>query len=456
MKCQARRTLATSGEGVCTRGRGFRRLAFAVAQLLVCVALVGARAQPRQAPDSKATVHLTRSDHALLEDISHRAFLFFWEHQDPKTGLVADRARADGPALKSHNVVVASIASTGFGLTALCIGANRHWVSRADALERVRTALHFFASRAYQQHGWFYHWMDAATGERAWNSEVSSIDSAFLLAGILTARQYFHDDPEIVRLATRIYNRVDFPWMLNGSPNILSMGWKPGTGFLRARWDTYVEETILYLLGIGSPAHPLLPASWYAFSRPRIAYAGYTYIAGARPLFIHQYSHAWVDYRGRRDRMGTDYFNNSIYATRAQRAFCINLSPKFPSYSADVWGITASDSAKGYVAWGGPPADPRIDGTVVPSGPAGSLMFTPQISIAALRTMRVRYGRQIYKRYGFVDAFNPLTRWIDQDVISIDMGITLLSAENLRSGSVWRWFMRNPEPGHAMQLVGFN
>ncbi len=456
MKGQAKRTLARGEGSVWTPGREFRQRALSAAVFLVCLGLAGTPAQAGQGPDSTAPAHLTGSDQALLEDISHRAFLFFWEHQNPKTGLVADRARADGRPVKSHNVVVASIASTGFGLTALCIGANRHWVTRIEARRRVRTTLNFFADRAYQQHGWFYHWMDAATGERAWNSEVSSIDTAFLLAGILTARQYFHDDPEIVRLATSIYNRIDFPWMLNGSPTILSMGWKPETGFLRARWNTYVEETILYLLGIGTPTHPLSPASWYAFSRPRITYAGYTYIAGARPLFIHQYSHAWVDYRGRRDRTGTDYFNNSIDATRAQRAFCSNLSSKFPSYSANVWGITASDSVKGYVAWGGPPAGPRIDGTVVPSAPAGSLMFTPDISIAALRTMQERYGHRIYKRYGFVDAFNPLNHWIDQDVVSIDMGITLLSAENLRSGNVWRWFMRNPEPGRAMHLVGFN
>jgi hypothetical protein len=400
--------------------------------------------QPSAAPELP-----TESDDAFLNDLSHAAFTYFWEQADPGTGLVRDRAHAEGTS-----VGVASIAATGFGLTAMCIGVERQWVAAEQARARVRTTLRFFAQRAFQQHGWFYHWMDPATGARQWKSEVSSIDTALLLAGVLTARQYFANDAEIGQLATQIYNRIDFPWMLNGDPLLLSHGWTPEKGFISNRRDQYCELMILYLLAIGSPTHAIPPSSWYAWARPAISYAGYTYITGG-PLFVHQYSQAWVDFRGRHDRTQTDYFANSVAATRAHRAFCLSLARQFPaSYSHDIWGITASDSAKGYLAWGGPPMDSRIDGAVAPSAPGGSLMFNPEICLPALRAMYGRFGRRVYGRYGFVDAFNPTTGWTDPDVLGIDLGITLLSAENARTRNVWNWFMANPEPVHAMFLVG--
>jgi hypothetical protein len=212
---------------------------------------------------------------------------------------------------------------------------------------------------------------------------------------------------------------------------------------------------ILQLLAVGSKTRPVTPRAWLAWSRKRITYAGRTYLNDG-PLFTQQYSHAWVDFRGWRESRYpfTDYFENSIAATRSHRDFCIALSGEFPGYSEDVWGITASDSAKGYVAWGGPPRDPSIDGTVVPCAAGGSLMFTPDISVRALLSMREKYGERVYGRYGFADAFNPNNGWVNPDVIGIDLGITLLSAENLRSGNVWRWFMSNREIPRAMRLVG--
>ena len=171
---------------------------------------------------------------------------------------------------------------------------------------------------------------------------------------------------------------------------------------------------------------------------------------------MHQYSHAWIDYRNRRETKGDriDYFQNSISATLAHRAFCITSSHEFPAFGPDVWGITASDSAKGYLAWGGPPRDPDIDGTIVPSAAGGSLMFTPDLSTKALLTMHDRYGAKIYGKYGFVDAFNPKTGWTDTDVIGINAGIILLSAENMRTASIWRWFMQNREIQIALTRVG--
>jgi hypothetical protein len=191
--------------------------------------------------------------------------------------------------------------------------------------------------------------------------------------------------------------------------------------------------------------------------RDRYRYEGYAYFTTIGvPLFMHQYAHAWIDYRNRRETRGDriDFFDNSIKATLAHRAFCINLAHEFPAFGPNVWGITASDSAKGYLAWGGPPRDPDIDGTVVPSAAGGSLMFTPEISVAALRAMHEKYGDRIYGKYGFVDAFNPNTGWVDSDVIGINAGIILLSAENSRSGNVWNWFMRNREMPQAMQRIG--
>jgi hypothetical protein len=398
---------------------------------------------------------LSSRDEAFLEDLSRRSFRYFWEQADARTGLVLDRARTDGRPHDETHRNVASIAATGFGLTALCIAAERRWISPGEAYERVLATLRFLAQRAPRERGWFYHWLDAVTGERRWRSEVSSIDTALLLGGVLTARGYYRGDAEITRLATLIYERVDFAWMLNNHPTLLSHGWKPESGFLKPRWDTYSEDTILYLLAIGSPSHPITPRSWYAWKREWITYAGYKYLSGAPPLFIHQYSHAWVDYRNRREAAAPhlDYFVNSVKATRAHRAFCMSLARDFPSYSSSVWGITASDSAKGYVAWGGPPRDPAIDGTVVPCAAGGSLMFTPDISIPALRTMSEKFGELVYGKYGFVDAFNPTTGWLGPDVIGINVGITLLSAENLRTGNVWRWFMRNREINRAMRLV---
>ena len=437
---------------------GLRRVLADLVVVLACASIVAwpldSTAAGSLNHDAETTQRLSHDDELFLADLEQRSWRYFWDEADPQTGLVPDRARMDGSPLDENHRHVGSIAATGFGLTALCIAAEHGWVDRTQARERARNTLRYFSTRAFQEHGWFYHWLDTKTGARRWQSEVSSIDTALLLAGILTTRQYYRKDAEIFRLATKIYQRVDFQWMLNGDPLLLSHGWKPETGFLKSRWDTFSEDTILYLLAIGSPTHPVSPASWYALWRDRYRYQGYSYFTTIGvPLFMHQYAHAWIDYRNRRETRGDhiDYFENSINATLAHRAFCINLSYEFPGFGPDMWGITASDSAKGYLAWGGPPRDPATDGTVVPSAAGGSLMFTPEISVAALRAMKNKYGERIYGQFGFIDAFNPNTSWVDSDVIGINAGIIMLSAENSRTENVWRWFMRNSEIPWAMQ-----
>jgi hypothetical protein len=393
---------------------------------------------------------LTKEDDRFLEDLSHRCFLFFWEQADAVTGLVRDRALADSGAPDSRTM--ASSAATGFGLSGLCIAAERHWIPRTAARERTLATLRFYADQSVHEHGWFYHFVDCATGARWRTTELSTIDTALLLAGVITAQEYFNKDEEIVRLARKIWDRIDFRWMMNGNPSLLSMHWKPEDGFSKNFWDHHCELGIMYLLGIASSTSPMPVESWYAWRRPTVTYAGHNYISGAPPLFVHQYSQAWIDFRNRREKQAphTNWFDNSVEATLAHRQFCIDLKSQFPGYSENIWGITASDSARGYRAWGGPPATRNIDGSVVPCAAGGSLMFAPDICVPALTEMGHAFGDRIYKNYGFVDAFHPTNGWTDRDVLGIDVGITLLSAENLRTGNVWKWFMRNQQIRRAM------
>ncbi len=434
------------------------RLLVAVSLLLATVVAPGGCAARTTAPAAVAgvgTATLGAEDDALLEDLSKRAFLFFWEQASPLTGIVRDRARTGGMPVEGRARDVGSIAAVGFGLSGMCIAAERRWMPRDQLIARTRTTLRFFADRIAHERGWFYHFIDIHSGARAWESELSSIDTALLVAGVLTVRQCFAADVEIPALAERIYHRIDFQWMLAGDPALLSHGWKPESGFLKARWDQYSELMLLYLLAIGSPTHPIPAGSWRAWRRPVIAFGGYSFIGGPPALFVHQYAHAWVDFRGRREPEPphTDWFENSAVATRAHKAFMLSLAPEFPGYTDTLWGLTASDSRKGYVAWGGPPRSDGIDGSVVPCAAAGSLMFTPDITLPVIREMRRRFGDRIYGRYGFADAFHPTDGWVNPDVIGIDLGITLVSAENLRTGRVWHWFMQNTEIPVAMARV---
>lgn len=401
-----------------------------------------------------AEAGLSRADDAFLEDVSRRSFQYFWDYADPHTGLVLDRARADGSGPDKEHETVASAATTGFGLSALCIAAERGWVPRTAATARAVGTVRFLAEKAPRERGWFYHWMDSRTGARVWNSELSSIDTAILLAGVLTVKGCFGGEAELVRHADAVLDGVDYPWMLVGDTNQLSMGWYPDKGFIVSRWDTYSEGPLVYILGAASRTRPLGEAHWRSWKREWTTYGGERFMHAGAPLFTHQYPQAWVDLRGRKDADGTDYFANSAAATRAHRRFCLDLAGEFPGYTKDVWGITASDGPKGYVAWGGPPRHPDIDGTVVPAAAGGSLMFSPEETLPALKAMKRRFEKRIWGPYSFADAFHPNTGWTGADVLGIDLGITLLSAENLRTGSVWRWFMSNPEVPAALDRIG--
>jgi hypothetical protein len=387
-------------------------------------------------------------DDPLLEELERANFRFFWEQANPETGLVRDRSNVRQPG----NSEFASIAATGFGLTALCIGEKRQFITRLEGQRRVLNTLRFLWKKLPHHRGFFYHWSNMNTGQRIWDSEVSSVDTAILLCGILTCRQHFAH-PEIHELASAIYNRVDWNWLSEDTP-VLPHGWTPESGFLQYRWEDYSEMMMVYLLGLGSDTHPLPAKAWDSWKRSTFEYNGVRYIGSFAPLFIHQYSQAWFDFRGKRDRYA-DYFKNSILATDVHRRFCLNLANQFHDYSDDLWGITASDSTKGYVIWGGPPSTGPIDGTVVPCAAGGSLPFQPEATMRVLRNIKDRYGQKTWSDYGFVDAFNPLTNWYDTDVIGIDAGITMVMAENARTSFVWDTFMKNPEAKRAMERAGF-
>lgn len=400
-------------------------------------------------PLAKGQVTLSDSDDAFLEDLEKANFSYFMEQASAQTGMVKDRAKVRAP----DKSVVSSIAATGFGLTAMAIGHSRGFISLKDAETRVLAALRFLWQKLPNHRGFFYHFADMNTGERLWDSEVSSVDTAILLCGVLTCREHFRHY-EIRRLAREIFNRVDWTWISEDTP-LLSLGWMPEIGFLPYRWDDYSELMMMYLLGLGSPTRPLKKEAWDSWKRTIFEYHGFRYIGSFAPLFVHQYSQAWFDFRNKRDRYA-NYFENSVVATEVHRLFCIELGKKFPDYSADLWGITASDSQNhGYVVWGGPPEIGPIDGTVVPSAAGGSLPFLPAATLRVLLNIKKSYP-YAWSKYGFVDAFNPLKKWYDSDVIGIDTGITMIMAENLRTGFVWETFMKNPEARRGMERAGFH
>ena len=401
---------------------------------------------------------------ALLDSIQRTGFQYFWDEANPANGLIKDRSTVTSPA---------SIAATGFGLSAICVGVDHGWVGRTDAATRVLTTLQTFwngpqgtasiGMTGYK--GWFYHFLDMNTATRTWNSELSSIDTALLLAGILHCRQYFGgdaaDETQIRMLADSIYRRVDFKWMQNLGTGI-RMGWNPESGFGSfGTWMGYNEAMILYILAIGSPV-PARATAASAWSTWTYLYNwntqyGYTYIIFP-PLFGHQYTHCWVDFRNIKDAFGRQashnitYFENSRRATYAQQAYSID-DPLNWGYSDSLWGITASDIQGGYSARGAPPAE-NDNGTIAPTAPGGSIAFAPEIVIPTLRNMYNAWP-QVWGKYGFKDAFKPSNGWVGPDWLGIDQGPFVLMIENYLTGMVWYRFMQNPDVQNGLTRIGF-
>ena len=388
-----------------------------------------------------ASVVGARGELALLDSLSHSAFRYFWEQSHPSTGFTKDRARnsTDGDAYD-----ISSVAATGFALAAYSIGAERTWVSRQDALQRTVRTLTALRDIAPKERGWFYHWFHWETGERIWQCEVSSIDSAILFAGMLVAERYFEDE-DVTTLVNSILSDVDWLWMLTDGgerPQSLtfSHGWKPESGFLKVQWDSYCEHMILYILGLGFDDR--VPAgAWASWARPVVNVEGYDLLAGG-PLFMHQLSHLFIDFRNRRDRLGYDYWVSSRNATLANRAYCTANPKGFVGYDELVWGLSASDHPEGYTSHGLPPWG-EDNGTIAPSSTVASVFFCPEESMIAARAIADRYP-SVLGRYGFSIAFNPSRDWVSPDVIGIDLGMMLLGIENYRTGLPQRLFMSHP------------
>ncbi len=388
------------------------------------------------------------SDDQLLELVQKQSYEFFARETNRRTGLVADRASNLSQAVVS---APASIAATGFGLSALAVAEARGWVDGGYARALVRATLIFFLESAPQEHGFFYHFLNRETGERSKKSELSPIDTALFLAGALFAADYF-DDPDLRAMALKIYERVDFPWMLNGG-RYFALAWSPEQGFSKYRWDHLDESLLLYILALGSSSHPIDAEGWKTLRRPAGSYRDMRMIQ-MPPLFTHQYPHLWIDFRNKNDGFA-DYFQNSVKASQIHRAFCFDQAKNFSTYGRDAWGISASDGPYGYKAYGAPPGWAQHDGTLAPTACGSSIMFTPAESTACLRHYYEKYKDRLWGRYGFSDAFNLDQDWFDDQVIGIDQGALILAIENARSGLLWKTMASNPFLTDGLSKAGF-
>lgn len=450
--------------------------------LSACSANGGAPTGPDPAISPRAT--------AFLDTLSQRTFAFFWERTDPATGLTPDRWPTPS---------FSSIAAVGFALTAYPVGVERGYVSRAAARDRVLTTLRFFWNAPMGPepagktgyNGFFYHFLNA-DGSRFQSVELSTVDTALLLAGALFCQQYFDKsdaaESEIRSLADSLYRRTNWQWASTRPPGI-AMGWVPGQGFHNWDWKGYNEAMVVYLLAMGSPTYPIPASSWNVWTANYQwgTYFGQAHL-GFAPLFGHQYSHIWYDFKGIQDAPmrahGIDYFENSRRATIAQRAYATANPNGWTDYSKDIWGLTASDGPLDstfvvggrsrlfftYSARGASFNEVRDDGTLAPTAAAGSIPFAPEIAIPAVVAMRDRYGDDLFGQYGFIDAFNPTLKvnvplhhgrinpalgWFDKDYLGIDQGPIIAMLENYRTGLVWKYMRKSPYVIKGLRTAGF-
>lgn len=429
-----------------------------------------------------------------IDKLQQDTFNYFWETTDPETGLAPDRYPSDSPA---------SIAAIGFALTSYGVGVERGYIQRDEAIERTLSTLRTLwklpmgpaAKGTAGYKGFYYHFLNMHDGTRYtnWQVELSTVDTALMVAGILFAQSYFDQDneseKEIRELADLIYLRVDWQWAQNKHP-LISLGWYPEKGFINYDWVGYNEAMLVYLLGLGSPTHPIEKNAWDAWvdhyeddwggeHLPHLTFA---------PMFGHQYSHVWFDFREIQDdymrQKQSDYFVNSQKAVLAQREYAIANPSKWSGYSENIWGITASDGPgdvkmphgdstrefRAYSARGVALNHSFDDGTLAPTALGGSLPFAPEIIIPTLQNIYNQYGQYLYGEYGFLDAFNlsytypeapgggrvvPGVGWFGTDYIGIDQGPILIMAENLRSELVWKTMKKNKYFNTGLLKAGF-
>jgi hypothetical protein len=483
--------------------------AFAFTVLLAVGAASCAGTPPSQVPgQSGAPDRVSAGESAFAQELARRTFDYFWETTDPGNCLAPDRW---------PSAPFSSIAATGFALAAYAIGAERGYVPREEAAARTRRCLEVYlaapqgpeAERVSGYRGFFYHFLKLSDGTRHQTTELSSVDTSLLFAGVLFAQSYYDRDEPVERAireaADALYRRADWTFFLRGpddppAANLpaskgLAMGWKPERGFESHDWVGYNEGMLIYVLALGSPTHPVSRAAWDAGWAARLEqdwgeYYGYEHLA-FEPLFGHQYSHIWIDFRGIRDTFmrgkGIDYFENSRRATLAQYAYSQDNPAGWAGYGGDIWGLTACDGPGhatgysvggeprefwGYSARGASPIRVRDDGTVAPTAAGGSIPFAPEIALPALQAMKDRYGTHLYTEYGFKDAFNPSftftdfdsksgqvvagVGWFARDHLGIDQGPILAMLENHRSELIWRTMRKNPYIRAGLEAIGFS
>ena len=420
---------------------------------------------------------------SVVDDVQRRTFQWFWDTTNAENGLVPDRWPAES---------FSSIAAVGFGLTAYPIGAERGWVTRDAAAQRVLTTLRFFENGVEGYKGFYYHFVDMKTGKRFKQVELSTIDTTLFLAGALFCQSYFDRDTpaerEIRETVERLYTRAEWSFFHERNP-LVSMGWTPENGLHDYDYTGYNEAMILYILAIGSPTHPITPKAWNAYTS---SYKWETYYeqphVNFAPLFGHQYSHVWIDFRGIKDHYmrakGIDYFENSRRATLSQRAYAVDNPNKWRGYGANVWGLTACDGPLDgkltidgterqfwtYTARGAAAGEVRDDGTLAPTAAASAIAFAPEIAIPAMQTMIATYGDHLYTKYGFLDSFNPTLNfdhkvqmgrivpnvgWFDADHLGIDQGPIVAMIENHRTGLVWETMKKNEHVRRGLRRAGF-
>ena len=434
----------------------------------------------------------TYADDPFLDTLAARTFGYFWDYTNPDNGLTPDRA---------PRITFSSVAAIGFALTAYGVGVERGFVTREEAADRVVMTLRFLwnapqgtdpiGMTGYR--GFFYHFLDMETGERFRNTELSTIDTALLMAGVLFAREYFDgsaaEEQEIRNLADSLYLRVEWDWAVV-RPGLISMGWDPNVGYHSHDYEGYDEAMILYLLALGTPTYPAAEDVWEGFTSTYLwgDFYGQEHV-NFSPLFGHQYSHVWVDFRGIRDaymrEKGIDYFENSRRATLSQQAYAIDNPGDWIGYSNEIWGLTACDGPAGmrrtvngterqfhqYSARGASLEHIVDDGTIAPTAAGGSIPFAPEITIPALKAMKAQYGDHLFAEYGFLDAFNPSftfadvplghghvvpdVGWFDGEYLGIDQGPIIAMIENYRSRLIWETMKSSPYLIRGLQRAGF-
>ena len=355
---------------------------------------------------------------------------------------------------------IASIASVGYGLAALAIGVERNWITYEKANERVEGTLDTFLNSLENINGFFYHFINMETAQREWNSEISIIDTAIFICGAIFAGEYFGG--KVKERAELLYKQINWNWYVDKKVNQFYMGYSKEKGF-EGHWDMYAEQLILYILGVASPTYPINKVLYDSFKKDKKDYLEekniiYTYCG---TLFTYQYSHAWIDFRGLKDKNGIDWFENSRRATLANREFCIKNSNRFKTYGENSWGLTACVGPKGYSGgYGTMPAladlDNQNDGTVAPCGAIGSIVFTPDISIRAVENYYNNFHK-LWGKYGFKDAYNleNTEPWISEECIGIDKGISMIMIENYLSGVIWEYFMKNKYVKKGLEILEF-